>query len=165
MNKEMKKYYQEIYKMFPIHRKKEKLYFSELKEQLVELANDKENCTYQDCVEEFGTPKEIVIAYYEMMDSKELLNELNKKKMIKIFLGFMVIALIICTVFLFVIKTDHLKHGKKIYQYMKKMKSKFLRRNENEENFISNLYDFCIFNVFYSTKFARRSSVRKLLYY
>lgn len=97
MNSEMKKYYQEIYRMFPIHRKKEKIYFSELKEQLIELANDKENCSYQDCVEEFGTPKEIVIAYYQMMNDGELLHELNKKRIIKNFIGFLMIIFIIGT--------------------------------------------------------------------
>ena len=84
MKKEAKTYYSEICKLFPIHRKKEKQYLAELKDLINEFCEDDSQSSYDDYVNEFGTPIDIVTSYYQTLETKDLVKEANKKKIIKI---------------------------------------------------------------------------------
>ena len=42
-------------------------------------------CTYQDIVNEFGTPNEVAGSYIENMESNELNKKLNRKKLFQLF--------------------------------------------------------------------------------
>lgn len=64
--KDRKKYYKDIYKLFPIHSIKEKQYLNNLKEQIDKY----DSLSYQELEGQFGKPTDIVIAYYETVDTK-----------------------------------------------------------------------------------------------
>lgn len=73
-----KKYYKDVVRLFPIHSKKERVYLQNLKEQIDEY----EDITYDDLVLEFGSPIDIVKAYYDTINSQYLLKKLNLKRIV-----------------------------------------------------------------------------------
>lgn len=76
--KDSKKYFKDINKLFPIHSYKEKKYLNDLKEQI----NEYDNLSYHELEEQFGTPIDVVIAYYETIDTKYILKKLKIKHII-----------------------------------------------------------------------------------
>lgn len=76
--KDSKKYFNDINKLFPIHTFKEKKYLSNLKEQIDEY----DDLSYHELEEQFGTPIDIVVAYYETIDTKYILKKIRIKHII-----------------------------------------------------------------------------------
>ena len=79
MNNIIKKFYKDVYKLFPIHKKKEKNYLSKLKIQIEEC----ESSSYEELENLFGTPIDIVKAYYDTIDSQYLIKSIQMKKIIR----------------------------------------------------------------------------------
>lgn len=79
MNKISKKFYKDVYNLFPIHKKKEKNYLSKLKTQIEEC----ESSSYEELENLFGTPIDIVKAYYDTIDSQYLIKAVQMKKIIR----------------------------------------------------------------------------------
>lgn len=77
-----KKYFKDVKKVFPCNGKKEKKYLHEIHQQISDYTEDKKDCTYSDLEERFGTPLEVVVAYYETIDTPYLLKRLKMRKMI-----------------------------------------------------------------------------------
>lgn len=75
----IKKYYQDIYKMFPIHGKNEKSYLDNIYNQIKEVSTLKKDCSYEFLVEEIGNPKDIVISYYQDLNTEQFIKEIDKK--------------------------------------------------------------------------------------
>ena len=59
----IKKYIKNIWTIMPMHTKKEKFYLNELKKHLNEYLDDHPQCSYDDIVQQFGEPKDIVVEY------------------------------------------------------------------------------------------------------
>lgn len=76
--KDSKKYFKDINKLFPVHSYKEKKYLSDLKEQIDEY----DDFSYHELEEQFGTPIDIVVAYYETIDTKYILKKIKIKHII-----------------------------------------------------------------------------------
>lgn len=87
--KDSKRYFNDINKLFPIHTFKEKKYLSNLKEQIDEY----DSLSYEELEEQFGTPIDIVIAYYEMIDTKYILKKLKFKRVVMV-IGIIIVLLI-----------------------------------------------------------------------
>lgn len=73
-----KKYYRDVKKLFPVYLKKEKLYLKQLKEQIDEY----EDTSYEELVDIFGDPIDIVKAYYDTINSNYLLKRINLKRIV-----------------------------------------------------------------------------------
>lgn len=85
-----KKYIAEVKKAFQNIGKNEKKYLNTLKLRIEE--NDSDN--FDDLVQNFGDPKELVSAYYENVDNADLLKKINYKKYIRyIFITILMLAL------------------------------------------------------------------------
>lgn len=82
--KDSKKYFKDINKLFPVHSYKEKKYLNDLKEQIDEY----DDLSYHELEEQFGTPIDIVVAYYETIDTKYILKKIKIKHIISIKLHF-----------------------------------------------------------------------------
>ena len=93
MNKEIKRYFHDIKILFPVFEKEEKEFFERIKESILKENN---NSTYAQCVEHFGTPKEIIMSYYEEMDSYEVIKRARKQKAIKKAISIIATVCIIC---------------------------------------------------------------------
>lgn len=84
-NRTKKKYYSNIRKLFPVNGNNEKLFLSNIKLQIEEYCSNTPEYSYQNLEEEFGTPIDIVMSYYENIESSYILSKINKKNTIKIF--------------------------------------------------------------------------------
>lgn len=73
--KDSKKYFKDINKLFPVHSYKEKKYLKDLKEQIDEYDSN----SYQEL---FGTPIDVVIAYYESIDTEYILKKIKLKRIV-----------------------------------------------------------------------------------
>lgn len=99
-----KKYYRNVKRLFPVHGKKEKAFLHEINEQIIEYENDHPHATYQEIVNQFGTPIDIVISYYQTIDSDYILRKMNIRKIIIIACSIVVcLAMIIALYFAFTI--------------------------------------------------------------
>ena len=76
--KDSKKYFKDINKLYTVHSYKEKKYLNDLKEQIDEY----DDLSYHELEEQFGTPIDIVVAYYETIDTKYILKKIKIKHVI-----------------------------------------------------------------------------------
>lgn len=93
MNKDVKKYFKECKFLFSVYGKKEKAYLNKVKENVI----SDDTITYDELIERFGTPKDIVIDYYEQQDTYELIKNSKIVKQVK---KYFIIFLIILSIFL-----------------------------------------------------------------
>ena len=77
MNKEVERYTKYVKKLIPIRSKDKKEFIKLLTEQINEFANEKEHCTYQNIVDEFGTPNEVAGSYIKNLDNNMIMKSLN----------------------------------------------------------------------------------------
>lgn len=77
------RYSGEIKVLFPVYGKAEKDFLKQLVVRINEFSNDNEEAEYEDYLEEFGMPKEIVSAYYESIEFEYLLHKMKVRNMIK----------------------------------------------------------------------------------
>lgn len=92
MKTTIKKYLKSIKKLFPIYGEKEKLYIQNLQTPLLEYASEKEELSYEDLAEEFGTPSHVVSEYFSEVDEEYLFRQLRIKGYVKTFLVFVLVA-------------------------------------------------------------------------
>ena len=94
MNSDVKKYINSIKMLFPILRKEERLFLKSFSETIIKEANN-EFFSYQDCIDKFGTPHEVLSSYYEEIDTNILINKVKNQHMLKQFFYSLIIAIII----------------------------------------------------------------------
>ena len=59
MNKEIKKYIKYVKKIIPFYSKDKKEFLKLLTQKIIEFSNEHDSCSYQDIVDEFGSPNEV----------------------------------------------------------------------------------------------------------
>ena len=98
----IKKYIKNIWTIMPMHTKKEKFYLNELKKHLNEYLDDHPQCSYDDIVQQFGEPKDIVVNYIQM----------KLKSIIQKFLIFFSVICTILAIFFSVLWYDYIQEQK-----------------------------------------------------
>lgn len=96
----IKKYIKNIWTIMPMHTKKEKFYLNELKKHLNEYLDDHPQCSYDDIVQQFGEPKDIVVNYIQNSDENNLIKRMKLKSIIQKFLIFFSVICTILAIFL-----------------------------------------------------------------
>lgn len=79
----IKKYLRNCRRLFPIYGKYERRFMNRLKEQIQEHIDSSSNLNYEELVEQFGSPKDVVVEYYNSVDDDYLLKKTNLVKQIK----------------------------------------------------------------------------------
>lgn len=92
MNKDIEKYFKECKYLFSSFGKKEKEYLKKIKDNII----DDNTLTYEDIVERLGTPKDVIIGYYEQEDIYELI---KKSKLRRLLRNFLIVFCIIISIF------------------------------------------------------------------
>lgn len=93
----MKKYLKDCKNIFPIYGKQELIYLQRLRKQIYEYCTSNNPCSYDEIVEQFGSPFFIVTTYYESLDIEQenvILKKLNLLKQIRTFLIIIICILI-----------------------------------------------------------------------
>ena len=70
MNKEQKRYIKEIKALMPVYGKYEKRFFHDIKASICEL--DAEHITYEMLCRKLGRPEDLIVNYYQEIDSTYL---------------------------------------------------------------------------------------------
>jgi hypothetical protein len=110
MNKIAKKYYKDVYFMFPNHSVEEKNFLHQLKTLIERHQQDYPETTYTQYTEKFGQPEDIVAAFYQRLDNKLIITKIQATRWIK----YAVIVFIVISI-LFGIGSAY-RHYKR-YQY------------------------------------------------
>lgn len=97
MNKDSKKYIRDLKLFLPIHSKKEKQLFSDIKSRLEELTADSLEVTYEQICDELGAPQEVVSEYFFNSDTEYLVKKLRFTQYIRRVFLIVVIAILIVT--------------------------------------------------------------------
>ena len=89
------KYLKSVKKLFPIYGKKERQYIKNLQTPLQEYAEEKEDLSYEELTEEFGTPPHVISEYFSEVDDEYLFRQLRVRGYVKKFLIFVLVAFVI----------------------------------------------------------------------
>ena len=81
MNKEQKHYLKEIKALMPVYGKYEKRFFHDIKASICEL--DAEHITYEMLCRKLGRPEDLIVNYYQEIDSTYLRKQLKRTRSIK----------------------------------------------------------------------------------
>lgn len=87
------KYIHRCKQLFPVYGKYEHQFLKRLQQQANEFIAQNPNITYEELVTQFGSPKDIVVGYYDTIDDDYLLKKLNLVKTIRRF--FFTIVLVV----------------------------------------------------------------------
>lgn len=81
----IKKYIKSCKRLFPVYGKYEKQFLNKIKQQINEYVEAFPNTTYEELIDQFGSPKDVVISYYENVDDDYLLKKTNLVKTLRVF--------------------------------------------------------------------------------
>ena len=96
-NKSIKKYIKQCKYLFASYGKSEKEYIRKLIDNIDNIDDGSHDMTYDEVVERLGTPKEVIISYYEQEDMDCLIEKAKVRRLLKNFLS---VALVVLMVFL-----------------------------------------------------------------
>ena len=97
----IKKYIKNIWAIMPMHTKKEKFYL-----------NDHPQCSYDDIVQQFGEPKDIVVNYIQNSDENDLIKRTKLKSIIQKFLIFFSVTCTILAIWIGILWYDYIQDQK-----------------------------------------------------
>lgn len=89
----IRKYIHRCKQLFPVYGKYERLFLKRLQQQATVFIAQNPNLTYEELVTQFGSPKDIVVGYYDTIDDDYLLKKLNLVTTIRRF--FLAIVLVV----------------------------------------------------------------------
>lgn len=94
------KYYKNIVSKFKFKGKKEKEFLLELNKHIHEYESQND-LTYENLVENFGTPDEVYNSYIEALDENYLTEKLNQKKLLRKLIITCIICILMLSLFIF----------------------------------------------------------------
>lgn len=98
-NNAVNKYVKQVKSIISFNSKDKKEFITMLKKQVYEYCDNKDNCTYENIIEEFGTPNETAGEYIQSLDSNILLKNLKKRHFIMLFISICIFAVIVVSAF------------------------------------------------------------------
>lgn len=94
-----RKYIRQCRSLFPVYGKLERTFLKRLKVQVDEHLELFPSSSYEELLEQFGTPREVVLEYYNTIDDDYLLRKTNLVKHVRCFLGIIVTVIVIFFVY------------------------------------------------------------------
>ena len=95
------RYIEEIEEAFQAQTEKEKEYIELLIRRIFDYSNDHDCASYEDYIEFFGSPNEIVLAYFENTNTKESIRKTKKQPWLKLIYFVVIVCIIIYSFFAF----------------------------------------------------------------
>lgn len=84
MKKETKRYLRDTRLAFPVFRKDEKRFFSDFKDTISEYESQHPECSKEELIDAYGTPKEVVTEYFCNMDPENYMTLMKRSHYLKI---------------------------------------------------------------------------------
>lgn len=83
MNKVSRQFYKNICHLFPLLGNEEKQFLDKFKNHLEVYENKFPSQTYEDYIQYFGEPNDIITTYYEHIESEYIIAHMKSRKIIK----------------------------------------------------------------------------------
>lgn len=106
-NQNTQKYYHQIDKTFPLHNSHEKEFLKLLKNRLYEYENQKPNASYEDYINHFGLPEDIIIFFYQHYDHHYVITHMKSRKIIKYCSLIIVPLIVLALIYMIFITYQH----------------------------------------------------------
>jgi uncharacterized membrane protein len=94
---DLRSYFNQIKSLLPIFGKEEKKFFAYFREEVDEFLAANPECDFEQLVEYFGKPNEIVSEYIGNADLKYLTNRIRIAKHMKLFIAIVLILAVVAT--------------------------------------------------------------------
>lgn len=91
----VRKYLRNCKRLFPVYGKYEHQFLKRLKENINAYIAEFPDLTYEKLIAQFGSPKEVVMAYYDNVDNDCLLKRTNLSKNVRNFLALLITIAVI----------------------------------------------------------------------
>lgn len=88
----VRKYIRHCKQLFPVYGKYERQFLKRLRNEVNEYTTQHPSLTYDELITQFGSPKDIVVGYYETVDDDYLLKKTNLVKTVR---RFLIIAMVL----------------------------------------------------------------------
>lgn len=89
------KYIQQCKSLFPVYGKLERTFLNRLKVQVNEHLDLFPDISYDELVKQFGSPREVVMEYYDNIEDDYLLSKIDLAKKVKKFLLFIAVLFLV----------------------------------------------------------------------
>ena len=89
------KYIQQCTSLFPVYGKLERTFLNRLKVQVNEHLDLFPDISYDELVKQFGSPREVVMEYYDNIEDDYLLSKIDLAKKVKKFLLFIAVLFLV----------------------------------------------------------------------
>ena len=89
------KYIQQCKSLFPVYGKLERTFLNRLKVQVNEHLDLFPDISYNELVKQLGSPREVVMEYYDNIEDEYLLSKIDLAKKVKKFLLFIAILFLV----------------------------------------------------------------------
>lgn len=83
MNKSVDKYIKELQMFLPVMGKYEKKFIKNIRQNMIEYMENHPDAGYSDICDRFGTPRDMVIDYFEIIDTEYLLKKTRLSSIIR----------------------------------------------------------------------------------
>ena len=90
-----RKYIRQCRTLFPVYGKLERTFLNRLKVQVNEHLDLFPDISYNELVKQFGSPREVVMEYYDNIEDDYLLSKIDLAKKVKKFLLFIAILFLV----------------------------------------------------------------------
>jgi hypothetical protein len=90
-----RKYIRQCRTLFPVYGKSERTFLNRLKVQVNEHLDLFPDISYNELVKQFGSPREVVMEYYDNIEDDYLLSKIDLAKKVKKFLLFIAILFLV----------------------------------------------------------------------
>lgn len=94
-----KKYINDVKVLFPVIRKKEKVYLQHMRQNIDDYCENEIVSSMEELYEEFGKPQDIVYNYYSIIDTEQLFLFIRLRRILKYFLTFVSCIIFAVTIF------------------------------------------------------------------
>lgn len=112
--KAIKKYFRNIRLLMLMRNHDSRKYIRTLKFSVADYIENHPDCTADDVICHFGTPKDIVLEYIESIDIEQLYKKLRLSRYIKMIIGIIILGIILTSMYrmwiLYDIRQEALQH-------------------------------------------------------
>lgn len=92
-------YYKKLKLLIPVKGKYEKQFFNSIFENLESIGSEQPDISYDELCDRLGTPKDLIIEYYENADSEYIIHKLRFSSIIRyVFITILLIAITIASI-------------------------------------------------------------------
>ena len=82
IEKQLKQYLKKVRLLLPIYGRDERKFIKDLKDSIIEFIEQNMGCTWEDIIDHFEEPQEVVYNYTSSLDQSQLCKRISLRKMI-----------------------------------------------------------------------------------